>query len=115
MNLLQETLEELEYNGKTMDDIISIQGDEFAITREKFIQLADVEYDGGFGAQEVAEDLKLVGEGFWLERHEYDGSECWIYKEQVKPLDNINHDVKRLTVVGTDMIGWTSLSGLNED
>ena len=39
-----------------------------------------IEYDCGYGHQEVAEDLVVVGNGWWLERSEYDGAEGWDFK-----------------------------------
>lgn len=80
VNLLQETIHELEAHGKTLDDVQVICGNKFQITKEEFLRLADIEYDNGFGGAEIAGDLTLVGEDFWLERREYDGSEWWEYK-----------------------------------
>ena len=34
----------------------------------------------GFGGAEVNENLFVVGADWWLERHEYDGSEWWEFK-----------------------------------
>ena len=79
-NLLKETIEILEENDKTFDDVIGVCGEEFQISIEDFKRLANQEYDDGYGSQEVAEDLVIVGKDFWLERHEYDGSEWWEYK-----------------------------------
>jgi len=45
-----------------------------------------VEYDSGYGATKVAKDLVIVGEDWWLERCEYNGSEWWEFKTlPVKP------------------------------
>ena len=33
-------------------------------------------------------DLVLVGKDWWLKRYEYDGDECWEYKEQPKLQEN---------------------------
>ena len=49
---------------------------------ENFKEVANVEYDSGFGSPQVAEDLIIMGSDFWLERHEYDGSEWWEYKNK---------------------------------
>jgi len=65
--------------GKTLDDILWFGTREYKITTD-LAQFLDFEYNNGFGDQVVAKDLNLVGEGFWLERHEYDGSERWEYK-----------------------------------
>lgn len=50
----------------------------------------DVEYDNSFGYTKVALDLVVVGEDWWLERHEYwyenDCSGWWEFKRMpVKP------------------------------
>lgn len=88
MNLLQETTEELTVCGKTWDDVLWIGGAEFTISIEDFKRLADRTYDNGYGSTEVAEDLKVVGKDWWLERYEYDGAECWVYKQYpTKPLE----------------------------
>ena len=80
MNLLKETIDFLEDHGKTLDDIIMFCGKAFQFTREEFEKVANVEYDNGYGSPEVALDLMLVGEGFWIERYEYDGAEGWKYR-----------------------------------
>lgn len=85
-NLLKETFECLEKNGKSMLDIEWIGGDTFTISKEDFMRLANVTYDNGYGGQEVPYDLVLVGKDFWLERKEYDGSEWWEMKmKPIKP------------------------------
>lgn len=52
-------------------------------------------YDSGYGKSEVAEDLVIVGDGWWLERNEYDGAEWWEYKETPKQINEVK-EVKRL-------------------
>ena len=90
-NLLQETIEILEYHGKTLSDIIFIRQDHHykwdqpacnhkIEDLEALKLLLDTEYDDGYGSPEVNTNLQLVGKDFWLERHEYDGSEWWEYK-----------------------------------
>lgn len=79
-NLKEETLQIMKNHGKSMDDVIWVGCEDFAIPMEDFWKLADTTYDSGFGAAEVAQDLIVVGEDWWLERHEYDGSEWWEYK-----------------------------------
>lgn len=84
MNLLAETEFNLEVHNKTLNDVEWIGCPTFEVNKEQFIELANVEYDDGFGAPEVATDLLVVGSGWWLERHEYDGSEWWEFKEEPK-------------------------------
>ena len=81
MNLLKETIKKLEDNGKFQADVLWCGSDTFGwFMWGEFIAIADVEYDPGFGGAEVAVDLLVVGKDFWLERHEYDGSEWWEFK-----------------------------------
>lgn len=81
-NLKNETLKILYENGKRMEDVCWVGGDDFSIPISLFWELADQEYDNSYGAQIVAVDLVVVGNDFWLERHEYDGSEWWEFKEK---------------------------------
>lgn len=80
-NLWEETIEFLKENDKTFEDVLFIQGDDFNVTKENFESVAKkTDYDSGFGAQHVATDLMLVGDDWWIERAEYDGSEWWEFK-----------------------------------
>lgn len=88
-NLKEETLSELEFHGKTKEDIRWIGCNKFKIPINLFWKLADREYDSGYGGVEVAPDLLIVGDNWWLERHEYDGSEWWEYKELPKEPETI--------------------------
>lgn len=95
INLLKETEEELERHGKTWEDIIWIGNTEFTISLEHFKELSNKKYDNGYGAQEVSGDLLIVGEDWWLEREEYDGSESWEFKRlPQKPIKEVK--VKRI-------------------
>lgn len=107
-NLLKDTEEVLKANGKSLSDIEWVGCPMFQIDIGQFIDLADVDYDHGFGAPEVATDLLVVGKDFWLERHEYDGSEWWEFKTcPAKP-----NDVRNVhTLVGG---AWDTLYELNE-
>lgn len=46
---------------------------------EDFLNSLDFEYDDGFGSQELYGTVWFT-DGVWLEREEYDGSECWQIK-----------------------------------
>ena len=96
MNLLNETKKKLEKNNKDWKDVKWVGCYDFQIPIKLFKELADNEYDNGFGGQEVATDLLVVGDDWWLERHEYDGSEWWEYKETPKEPTNYRPDIKRL-------------------
>lgn len=109
-NLWEETLRELATYGKTFKDVKYIQGSDFAITKENFEQVAKKsEYYSGFGTAKVAEDLVIVGDVWWLERHEYDGSECWEYKETPKQIN----EVKEVSCLADGV--WNTLAELNEE
>lgn len=90
-NLLKETIDDLAENGKTLDGVALVGCKDFMIPMDEFLRLADINYDDGYGGTEVADDLVVVGDGWWLERHDYDGSEWWEYKEQPKAPDTIKH------------------------
>lgn len=76
------------------------------------------DYDNVFDAPKVAEELIVVGDNFWLERHEYDGSEWFEYKEFPKMPDK-EIDIDCLTVeqhnekYKDEYIGWKTLYSLN--
>lgn len=113
-NLYYETLDELAHNGLTSYDVLwvgSLDG-KYAISFEKFAEIANIEYDAGYGAQEIAVDLVVVGQSWWLERQEYDGSEWWEFKEipfkspDSKPFDRVK--------VYPEQIGWRNIHQIME-
>jgi len=79
-NLLKETLKNLEERGKQSKDVLWIGNSQYYFNWDDFVILANQEYDDGYGTAEVAIDMKVVGKDFWLERHEYYGSEQWEFK-----------------------------------
>ena len=46
---------------------------------DNFIKKLDVEYDDGYGGQELFGTIWLK-DGTWMDRGEYDGSEWWNYQ-----------------------------------
>lgn len=81
-NLLAETERCFSELNFSWDDVAFIACDDFSISIENFRQVAaTADYDAGYGAPEVAQDLIIVFKNdSWLERDEYDGSEGWIYR-----------------------------------
>lgn len=89
-NLLKETIKCLHDNDKTEVDVLWVGRNYYDYkikeyvcyknTWEDFCLKANFEYDGGYGSTEIPMDLIVVGKDFWLERHEYDGSEWWEFK-----------------------------------
>lgn len=110
MNLLEETIDFLNRNGRSVEEVIWCGSEQYGYFEwDHFKIIADFEYDSGFGGPEIAQDLKIVGPDFWLERHEYDGSEWWEFKKlPQKPLKKMHP-----TNLKAD-IGWNSLAELND-
>ena len=84
-NLLKETLEILADNNKIESDVLFCSyGGYFSF--EKFKELANnIFYDSGYGGAEINR-IVIVGDNWWLERGEYDGSEWWKFKTiPIKP------------------------------
>lgn len=110
MNLLQETIEVMNEHGKAPEDVRWVGGDTFWFTWDEFSELADRDYDNGFGGQEVARDLVVVGGGWHMERHEYDGSEWWEFKQQLPRPEE--HKVPRSLFAG---IGCERLAVIDQE
>ena len=94
-NLLTETLETLAGRGKGPEDVRWVGTPTHYQTWNEFAAAADREYEASYDAPEVAQDLLVVGEDWWLERHEYDGSEWWEFKT-----------VPKLTLGAVQVPGW---------
>lgn len=80
-NLKNETIQILHEHNKTPKDVRWVGCYSYRIPTDDFWKLADKEYDDGYGSAEVASDLLVVGDDWWLERGEYDGSEWWEFKQ----------------------------------
>ena len=113
-NLREETISFLKEHGKKWSDVVGVCGNDFQITKEQFLELANKRYDYGYGRNEVAFDLKIVGKDFWLERQEYDGAEWWEYKE----LPNLSSlPIKKVDRIIRDGVHYCadSIAELNKD
>jgi len=86
--LLQETIDCIQWNGKKIEDVLFIKDYTWYNTFNYFIENANETYDDWYWSQEVNGALMIVWKDFWLERHEYDGSEWWEFKEQPKQPKN---------------------------
>lgn len=82
LNLLAETVKQLEANNKTTQDVewVGNRSGNYSIDWAKFESIANVDYYESYGGQEISENLVVVGKDWWLERGEYDGSEWWEFK-----------------------------------
>lgn len=115
INLLDETIQELADHGKTLEDVLWVGGEHFTIPMESFVAAADTEYNCGFGAPEVAQDLVIVlKDGSWLERADYDGSEWWEFKKSPRMPGHEWDGEIALTVRQADgaSCGWEDLRKL---
>lgn len=89
-NLLEETLATIRAAGKRPEDVSYVAWDGAAGSGGSTVGCrwsdfapvaARINYYSGYGAQFVTPTLTVVGvDGWWLERHEYDGREWWEYK-----------------------------------
>lgn len=117
-NLLEETKEILKDYNKKIEDIKWIGSNKNYIDIDKFLKIANIEYDSGYGSPEVAQNLIVVGDNWWLERHEYDGAEWWEHKEIPKKPNN-KLDLKALTIEQAEKLkfdiscGWETLERIN--
>ena len=120
MNLKEATLEVLRNHGKRKEDVKYVCGEDFQISLEQFWELSDTEYDP-YGAPEIATDLTLIGEDFWMERGEYDGAEWWDFRTMP---DTTGLPIREITALSVRQynaiwrpeygkIGWETLSELN--
>lgn len=120
MNLKEATLEVLRNHGKRKEDVKYVCGEDFQIILDQFWKLADTEYDP-YGAPEIATDLTLVGEDFWMERCECDGAELWDFHTMP---DTTGLPIREITALSVRQynaiwrpeygkIGWETLSELN--
>ena len=81
-NFLKETIHALKSNGKEPKDVLwvgSLDG-KYADTWDRFSKLADFEYYNYPDSSCVSLQLAIVGDGWWLERHEHAACQCWKYK-----------------------------------
>lgn len=78
-NFRLETLDVLAAHNKGPNDVIWVGTKQFEIPIDEFWKLADIQYDEGYGAAEIAGDLIVAGADWWLERREYDGAEWWAF------------------------------------
>jgi len=122
INLLHETLEELNLIGKTPNDIawIGSNNGNYVCTWEEFKQLADREYEinydsTGDAVPNVAIDLVIVfKDGSWLERWYEDGFEGWKYRKTPVKSKNTKK-IKRIFTFEYGKKGYYYIETLNKN
>jgi hypothetical protein len=121
MNLLEETIQDLKDRKRQPSDVLWVGTRKAWFTWEDFEALAKTaEYDDGFGSQQVAQDLMIMGKDFHMDRHEYDGSECWHFHTQIeKPSRQIKPTaltIDQAIALKRDVsCGWEDLEALNNN
>lgn len=83
MNLLGETKDAISQSGHSTDDVrfVGSRDGKLGIPWSQAEKVLDIDYDDGYGGQEIAADLVVVfTDGGFLRREEYDGSEWWEYE-----------------------------------
>lgn len=108
-NLLIETLRVLELHGLTPNDVRWIGNEDYWSTWENFKELADFDYDGGYGSAHVAQDLIIAGDDWWMTRGEYDGSEWWDFHRKPALPENYT----KFICLGGNQYMWEPLSKYN--
>lgn len=113
VNLLEETKEAIEKARQCPENILFIGSPEsgYECTWEEFLILANIEYENGYGNQEVATDLVIIFKnGDVMSRKEHDGKEWWDIPFNFVEQKRIEKKpIKKL--VGTL---WPDLEGLNK-
>lgn len=102
MNLLSETEQKLKELNLTLDDIQFVMctkseyGSDFIfMNKDIFVKNArSVNYDNGYGSQEIKNNLTIYTKTHIIYRFEYDGAECWKYVPTIAGLDEFLQDEK---------------------
>lgn len=113
-NLLSETISDIQDSGHSIEEIIFIGSEKsgYSCTWEEYERLADQNYDSGFGAPQVASDLIIVfSDGSKMWRHDYDGSEWWVYST---PFD-LPMETKPIKKLFVNSVGWEDLEEINNN
>ncbi len=121
-NLLDETVRSLDSHNHSPSDVLWVGTSDVWFTWDEFADPAtNANYDSRYGSPKVAQDLVIVGKDWWMNRHEYDGSEWWYFN--TSPIIPTEHRAPaNLTVNQANLdkyseefpfIGWKTLKDLN--
>ena len=97
VTLLSETENAIFESGHSVEGIAFIGSEDgHYCSWDEFKEMANVDYDGGYGAAEVATDLVILfSDGIYMKRGEYDGSEWWEFNPPMEKPEK-THKIKRL-------------------
>lgn len=106
----------LENRGLSLEDIrwVGSSDGAYAMSWEKCLKLEHMyePYYEGFGAAEIALDLVVVGDDWWLVRYEYDGSEGFEFMQQPKVQGSSIGNAKKFTKLRAAESNPTKYPGL---
>ena len=83
MNLLDDTKRKISLSGlwTSVVRFVGSRDGNLGIPWSQAEKVLDIDYDDGYGSQEIAADLVVAfTDGGFLRREEYDGSEWWEYE-----------------------------------
>ena len=115
LSLLSETIEALALQGKDPAWVAWVEvkdgGRPSYCSWEEFCAFADsIIYDrNSYEGPLIPPSLKVVGQGWWLERCGYDGNEGWRH-QQVPPCPS-SEDVPKLKGFKSGPFGWEPIEG----
>lgn len=96
VNFRQETLDALEQNGVTPSDVKFVTTNVSSCSFQEFLEMINgYSYDNSVECPYIQLDLKLVGNGWRLERFAQDNTEQWVFKSTsvkqliIKHSDNV--------------------------
>lgn len=114
-NLLTETIEILKENGKNMNDVLWVgsKDGKYKIDAEKFSKILNINYQTKHNYVEIADDLVIVGDGWWLERHNYDDINEWWEFKSIPVLQNNFKDFEKVKSDNSEYIGDRSIHIFN--
>ena len=97
-NLYDETISEMnDYLKKPEDVRYVVLNEEYFCNFSDFALAArQINYDAGYGWPLITDGCMIVGDGWWLERHEYDGSEWWEFKTIPHKPDKVMWEAKKI-------------------
>jgi hypothetical protein len=76
-----EIIDTLKKYNKTVNDVIFVTDSKHYCHFSDFLNtIKNYTYNDSWGIPYINLNLKIVGEDWWLERGEYDGSEWWEFK-----------------------------------
>lgn len=90
-NLLAETIHAIVASGHSIQDVKHVRSldGRYAINWNEFAHIANFDYDSGYGAAHIAQDLAIeFQDGSYLRRAEYDGSEWWEHVHLLVPISS---------------------------